>query len=198
MDSEGPQILLYSDYACPFCFLFNASVEALEGEFEVEVHWRAFELRPEGSPLPPRDGPYLQGAWRQAFLLAEQWGVTLRRPSRRPRTRMALEAAEFAAERGVFREYNTRVFEAFFLHDLDIGSPRVLADLGAQVGLSSREILSHLEAGAYAARVDDSRRAGDNDGVDGVPTLLMGSERVEGAQPYSVVRDAYVRSRGQG
>ena len=66
------------------------------------------------------------------------------------------------------------------------------------MSLDPEEIHTHLDAGTYAPKVDESRRAGDNDGIEGVPTLLVGSERIEGAQPCHVIRDAYMRSQRQG
>jgi len=126
------------------------------------------------------------------FDLAAELGAPIRRPTHRPRTRRALEVGLFALEQGRFWAYDQAVFEALFLHDQDISSPDVLGPLAAAAGLRADEALAHIENGTYTDKVDASRRAGDNDAVEGVPTLIIGSQRVEGAQPYPVLREAYL------
>lgn len=45
------QIIVYTDYVCPFCLLAEeAIVQATDG-MGVEIRWRPFELRPAPVPL---------------------------------------------------------------------------------------------------------------------------------------------------
>lgn len=192
----APAAVLYSDYACPFCYLVKPGVDALRAEFGVSVQWRPYELRPQGTPLPEPGSAYLEQAWRRVFELAEELGAPIRRPTHRPRTRLALEVGVFALEQGRFWAYDQAALEALFLHDQDISSPDVLGPLAAAAGLRADEALAHIAKGTYTDRVDASRRAGDNDAVEGVPTLLIGSQRVVGAQPYPALREAYLAAIG--
>src|SRR5260370_23047816 len=41
---------VWSDFVGPFCFLVASSLEKLEKQYDLAVHWRSFELRPAGSP----------------------------------------------------------------------------------------------------------------------------------------------------
>jgi len=188
---SSPSVILYSDFACPFCYLFEPCVRELEQEFGVEVEWRPYELRPEGSPLPDPNGAYLTQAWEMVFELAGQRGIEIRRPSRRPRTRVALEVSELARDRGCQIEYNTGVFEAFFLHDADIGDVATLTDIATRAGLDATEVRECADTQTYTQRIIDGREAGERDRVDGVPTMLIGSSRVVGAESYAVVRGVY-------
>jgi len=189
---SAPTAVLYSDYACPFCYLAKPALESLRAEFGVSVQWRPYELRPEGAPLPELGSAYLEQAWRRVFELAEELGAPIRRPTHRPRTRRALEVALFALEQGRLWAYDQAVLEALFLHDQDISSPDVLGPLAEAAGLCAHEALAHIENGTYTHKVDASRRAGDDDAVEGVPTLILGSQRVVGAQPYPALREAYL------
>ena len=40
----------WTDFVCPFCFLVTCTLENLQKEEELVIHWRAFLLRPPGSP----------------------------------------------------------------------------------------------------------------------------------------------------
>ncbi|MFJ5535503.1 DsbA family oxidoreductase [Vreelandella titanicae] len=44
------QIIVYTDYVCPFCLLAEEAItQAIQG-LDVEIRWRPFELRP--APVP--------------------------------------------------------------------------------------------------------------------------------------------------
>ena len=64
---------------------------------DVELIWRAFELRPEPGPSLDPQGDYLQRAWSTSvYPLAKKLGVTMKLPPVQPRTRLAHEAAHWA------------------------------------------------------------------------------------------------------
>src|SRR2546423_7751388 len=98
-DERRVQINVWSDYVCPFCYLEKPVLERLRQEFgdAIEVHWRAFELRPEPVPTLDPAGEYLRTVWAQAvYPMAAERGLTLRLPPDQPRSRRAFESAEFA------------------------------------------------------------------------------------------------------
>src|SRR5260370_28194132 len=51
------EIIAYSDYVCPWCYIGHLRIERLRREFAVDVQWRPFELHPE----TPRSGAQLEG-----------------------------------------------------------------------------------------------------------------------------------------
>jgi predicted DsbA family dithiol-disulfide isomerase len=110
MASTSPaRISVWSDYVCPFCYLELPVLVRLQAEHaeEVEIDWRAFELRPEPAPTLDPNGDYLHRVWNQSvYPMAEQRGMVLRLPPVQPRSRKAFEAAEFAREVGRFDPMN--------------------------------------------------------------------------------------------
>lgn len=195
-DSTGPvHIEVFSDYACPFCYLGKWDAGRLAEEMAVEVCWRPFELRAEGTPLPDPNGEYLRTAWANVFRLAEERGVEIRRPSRRPRTANALEAAEFARGQGMFDAFHDAVFRAFFLDDADIGDPETLAGLAEQIGFDGAGLRGRLREGTYRAEVEARTEEGRQRGVDGVPTFFIGDRVVEGAEGVDALLKACQEAR---
>src|SRR3954452_23456322 len=97
------QIEVWSDYVCPFCYLQEPVVERIEREFagQVQVRWRAYELRPEPEPTLDPAGDYLCDIWASAvYPMAAKRAMKLQLPPVQPRSRKAFEATEYARDRG--------------------------------------------------------------------------------------------------
>ena len=102
----------------------------LQQKHELEVDWLPFELRPAPLPLPDMSGPdrqrFEQNWARGVAPLAARFGVEMRFPEYKPRSRLAHETAEFARERGLYDPARRAIFEAFFVHNCDIGEREVV------------------------------------------------------------------------
>jgi predicted DsbA family dithiol-disulfide isomerase len=203
-------ITVWSDYVCPFCYLEEPVLERIREEYgkRVDVDWRAFELRPEPVPTLDPDGEYLHTTWNASvYPMAERRGMTLRLPPVQPRSRKALEAAEFAREAGRFDAMHQALFRAFFEDGRDLDDMEVLLDVGDSVGLDREELRAALEQGRYTDKVLRDERLAQEIRISGVPGMLVGprdapieeAEVVMGAQPYELVRAAVERAlRGGG
>lgn len=203
------RITVWSDYVCPFCYLEEPVLEQIREEYgdQVEIDWRAFELRPEPAPTLDPDGQYLHTTWHASvYPMAERRGMTLRLPPVQPRSRKALEAAEFAREQGRFESMHHALFRAFFEDGRDLNELEILLDVGGSAGLDPGELRVALEQGRYTDTVLRDERLAQEIGISGVPAMLVGpadapleeAEVVMGAQPVERVRDAVERAlRGE-
>jgi predicted DsbA family dithiol-disulfide isomerase len=118
------KITVFSDYVCPFCYLEEPDLARVKEAYSdrVEVDWRAYELRPDPIPTLDPDGDYLHRVWNASvYPMAEALGMKLRLPPVQPRSRKALEAAEFSREKGLYDEMHNALFRAFFEDGRDIG-----------------------------------------------------------------------------
>jgi len=117
--------------------------------------------------------------------------------ARIPSTRPALALAEHARDRGRLHPLRTAVMEAHWRRGEDIEDPAVLSACAAAAGLDPGAALVALSDPGIASRVDamgaEARRAG----VTGIPTLLVGRQRVVGCQPYEAIAAA-VAAAGSG
>jgi len=202
--NEPIRILVWSDYVCPFCYLERPVLERIRSELgeEVEIDWRAFELRPEPTPTLDPDGEYLHRVWNQSvYPMARERGMTLRLPPVQPYSRKAHEAAEYAREEGRLDEMNRALFKAFFEDGRDLASLDVLLDVGRSVGLNPHALRDALESGRYAQNVSEDRRLAHEIGISGVPALIISAGQqaylLSGAQPYETVKDVIARATRQ-
>ena len=189
------RITVFSDYVCPFCYLEEPDLARVREEYgdRVEVDWRAYELRPDPIPTLDPDGDYLHRVWNASvYPMARSLGMTLRLPPVQPRSRKALEAAEFARENGRYEAMHTALFRAFFEKGRDLGEVEILLEVGESVGLDREDLRTALEAGRYAEKVIGDEKLARKLGVDSVPTMFVAQdgappqtgERITGAQPY--------------
>ncbi len=189
------KITVFSDYVCPFCYLEEPDLTRVKEAYgdRVEVDWRAYELRPDPVPTLDPDGDYLHRVWNASvYPMAEALGMKLRLPPVQPRSRKALEAAEFAREKGLYDEMHNALFRAFFEDGRDIGDVEVILDVAAPVGLDLSELRMALAEDRYTEKVLADEELSRKLGVSSVPTMLVTpagaefseAEVITGAQPY--------------
>ena len=153
-----------------------------------------FELRPEPTPTLRPDSDYLQKAWNNSiYPMAKQLGVEMHLPavSPQPHTRLAHEGMLFARKNGgdpIANAYNDAVFRAFFVDSKDIGDPKVLACIAADVGLDPDKFAEALESGEFT----DVHRyllqhATREMRVEAVPSMVIGKQILRGLYPQEVI-----------
>lgn len=171
--ADGAELIVYADYACPFCYLADAALAPLRAE-GVRVESRAFELRPAPVPLPSIDEPDFHTGWMRGVVpLARQLGIHgLQQPRFATRTRKAHEAAAFAREHGAGDAMHRALYEAYFVEQRDIGRIDVLVAIGTAVGLDSMALRMALDVDKYAAQVVAQEDEAQRLGITAVPAHL--------------------------
>lgn len=204
--TRNVRITVWSDYVCPFCYLEEPVLDRVRREYgeRVELEWRAFELRPAPVSTLDPNGEYLQTVWNQAvYPMARERGMTLRLPPVQPRSRRALELAEFARAKGRFDEVHRGLFKAFFEDGRDIDDLETLVTIGTAAGLDGEAVRAALEQGIYRERVTQDEREAADLGITAVPTVMVSradrpleaAEVMSGAQPYEAVKAAVERAK---
>lgn len=194
----APKVIVYSDYICPFCFIGKERVDRLEREFGVDVEWKGFEIHPE----TPADGSDFASLGfdeakvgvilSQVRNLSEDAGLKLNPLARISNSKLALQVAEFAKEKGQFKEYHEAVFRAYWQEGKDIGHKEQLFSLAVQVGLDIEELESYLESGKAADKLNQHLLEVREYGIHGVPTFVIGNKIVVGAHPYEVLKKVFI------
>lgn len=171
---EKVTIEIFSDYVCPFCRLARPAVNALlSSDLNVEVFWRAFELRPEPVPTLPPDGEYLRRVWNDSvYPLAKKLSMKMKLPPVQPRSRLAHEAAHWARGQRLFEVFNSEIFRAFFEAGEDIGDPEVLISIADEMGLNGDDLREALLAEKYRKNVFADQKLAEQLGVTVVPTFV--------------------------
>lgn len=105
-------------------------------------------------------------------------------------SRLALMASEFARDQGLHDAFHENMFHAYFTEGLDIGTPAVIAAVAGESGLNAKEMLSAVQDGRYASRLDEARGEGQLIGLTGVPLFVIENKHeIVGAQQIEVFRN---------
>ena len=195
------QLEIWSDIACPWCYIGKRRIEAALEQFEhadaVAVTWRSFELDPNAPPERPGE---------LAAHLARKYGLELEQARAAQRALTETAAAEglaFRLDRA--RSANTfdghrlvhlggghelqdamkeRLMRAYFSEGALISDAETLVALGGEVGLPESEIRGLLAGDRHAQAVRADEQAAGELGISAVPTFIVDRKvGVTGAQP---------------
>jgi predicted DsbA family dithiol-disulfide isomerase len=201
--SEPIKIDIWSDIACPWCYIGKRKFEAGSGLFagagegrSVEVEYHSFELSPDtpvdfqGSEvdflaghkgLPPAQVEQMIGRVTE---IASSVGLDYDYDNlKHTNTVKAHELLHFAKAHGRQLELAERLFRAYFVEGRHVGRTADLADLAAEVGLDRAEALEALESSRYLDDVRADQATAAEYGINGVPFFVIdGRYGVSGAQ----------------
>ncbi len=181
---------IWSDIACPWCYIgkrrFEAALERFEHRDEVTVTWRSFELDPEAPAS--REGSLAEH-------LAHKYGMSVEQAqtSQAQMTETAAgEGLEFrfdqarggntfdghrlihlAEAHGLQGAMKERLLRAYFTEGELMSDRPTLVRLGTEVGLPAEEIEQMLAGLAYVSEVRDDERAAAGLGISAVPTFVV-------------------------
>ena len=104
---------------------------------------------------------------------------------------LAMQAGEFAREKGLYDPYHEAVFKAFFTDCLDIGDLEIIGRVITSLGLDRTELESALKNETYAPILEQTRKQAASGMIKAAPTFVIeGGETITGAQPLEVFRTA--------
>jgi predicted DsbA family dithiol-disulfide isomerase len=171
-------------------------VDLLQKEYQVDVEWRPYYLRPdtppEGMPLPD----YVvrarnNGSEDRLKQMANINGLEFRSTERMINTRLAHEATEYARQHEKANEFHRVVFRQVYADGLDVSKWDVLRAAAEEVGLNAEDMQQVVESGTYTAEVAAQVREAQQIGVSGVPTYVINDKyAIVGAQPYQAFKNA--------
>lgn len=171
-------------------------VDKLQEEFDLEVEWLGYELRPD---TPPQ-GKLLRdivtnfdpnAAVASLNRAGAPYGITFKPYERVSNTRLALEASEFARDQGLYEAVHKRLLSAFFQAGEDIGDKETLLRLMAEIGLDRVSLAEALDNGVYTARLQAIREKAKEHDVMSLPTFIINDqEKIVGARPYETFQQS--------
>jgi predicted DsbA family dithiol-disulfide isomerase len=195
------EIEIWSDIACPWCYIGKRRFEAALAQFEhrddVRVVWRSFELDP--SAPAEREGD-------RAERLAEKYGMTVERARDMERQMTETAAGEgldfrfdlarsgttfdahrvvhLAEEHGLQDAMKERLLQAYFGEGELMSDHDTLVRLAVEVGVPEDEVRQMLSSDRFAAEVRDDERTAGQFGISAVPTFVVDRALgVSGAHP---------------
>ena len=201
--SELIKVDIWSDIACPWCYIGKRKFEDAVSRFEelpesvpIEIEYHSFELAPdtpvdfEGSEID-----FLVGHKGMPEKQVEEMLGTVTTVARsvgleydfaalqHTNTVKAHELLHYAKNQGKQLEVKERLLRAYFVEGRHIGHVDELAQLAAEVGLDPQDVSRSLDADEHRAEVRADQEQAARLGINGVPFFVIdGRYGISGAQ----------------
>ena len=202
------KVEIWSDIACPFCWIgktsFDRALARFEHADETEVIWRSYQLGP-GMPremdgdiydvLASKYGGTRDDAKKmngRVAAMAEEVGVDMNSDAIRPTNTLdAHRLVHFARPLGKQDEVKERLFEAYFRDGSNISDVGVLRRAAADAGLDPEAAAEMLESGDHSIAVQAEQEDAHELGISAVPTFVFDrASAVQGAQSEDLLLQA--------
>ncbi|MFL5319895.1 MAG: DsbA family protein [Myxococcaceae bacterium] len=175
----------------------RSSLVRLQGEYDVDVDWRGFELSPQtpkgGMSLTAKFGARAAQMTERVKGFAREFGIPdedFHPPMHSPNTRSALAVAEYARDEGKLTPFRDAAMEAHWKDNVSLEDPDVIRKVAKKAGIDPEKAVVAMSDEQYLGRVDALREEANLAGVSGIPTFFFGGIKVVGCQPYEVLERA--------
>lgn len=199
------RIDVWSDIACPWCYVGKRRLEAALSQFphSVEIVWRAFELDPSAprerdasisyaQRLANKYGTSLSDAETMIHRMtdvARADGLSFHFERIRPgNTFDAHRVIHLAASRGLQDAVKERLLLGYMTEGESVGDLETLVRLGSEAGLNAGEVRATLASDAFEREVRADEAEAHRLDIRGVPFFLLGGRfAIAGAQPAELI-----------
>ncbi|MET0954356.1 MAG: DsbA family oxidoreductase [Cryobacterium sp.] len=214
MNSPAITVDVWSDIACPWCFIGKRKLEAGIAAFAaqpgtpaVEIEFHSYELAPdtpvdfqgdEVSFLCDHKGmneTQVRQMLTQVAGIAGDVGLRYDFEAlQHANTVLAHQLVHYAQAHGSQLEAKERLFAAYFEEGRNVGRIEDLADLAADIGLDRADVVRSLTENEFLPAVRADQRQAQDYGIHGVPFYVVdGRYGISGAQDPAVFVDVFAR-----
>ena len=195
--SEPVVVQLFTDYACPWCYLGRARLKQVGAEQPITIKTVHYQLSAD-TPAEGRErGPYLKSrgydvreATARLAALMDREGLEWNTASDRMayNTQRAQQLAVWAESQGAGESIHDALFHAYQVDGRNIHDLDVLSEIAASVGLDPVAARAAIVEGKAAEAVARDQATSRQIGISSVPTYVAGGKGVVGAQSVDVLK----------
>ena len=206
MSMEKMKIEIWSDIACPYCFIGKKKLEAALLKFphadKVELIWHSYELNSSlgNGDLGISHMDFYEDkkdALEELYQLAEGVGIKFNFEKLIvTNTSDALRTIKFARKYNLAAETSEAFFLAYFTETKCISDRDVIRELALKVGLPVEELFKSLDSNEYIAELtEDIRYSEDKLDLEYIPFYLFNNKTViQGSIPNEVYLETLEKS----
>ncbi|WP_340015117.1 DsbA family oxidoreductase [Paenibacillus sp. FSL K6-1318] len=183
------KVEVWSDFACPFCFIgkqrFETALEQFSNKDEVELVFKSFELDPHAPQSADHDvhdmlvGKYGMSR-EQAIAMNDNIGSEGRAAGidfqfdsiQLTNTFDAHRLAKYASEQGK-EKISQDLFKGYFTEGRRLGDHQTLIEMAVDAGLEEAEVRRILKGDDYASEVRADEAEAQRVGATGVPFFVI-------------------------
>jgi predicted DsbA family dithiol-disulfide isomerase len=207
MTDKNIKVEIWSDVACPFCYIGKRNFEKALSDFKhndkVEVLWKSFQLNPNEKKENNIDiNQMLASKYGRSVDWAKQMNENVTKTAKEVGLNFDLNKIKLTNTLDshqlihLAKKYNLqdkakeRLLSAYFVEGLHLGKREVIIQLAKEIGINESDVEKMLENNEYVTDVKSDIIEAQHLGVTGVPFFVFNQKyAVSGAQPNEVFLD---------
>lgn len=176
-------IKVFSDFACPFCYIGFSIADRLRKENkDVNIQYFPYELDPD----MPKDGGNLTDSipqeqidmsYKRIERLGSEYGLVYKNKTKKFNTNRLHKAALYAETVGNFYEFSKEAFRYIFEFGKNVGDPLIINEIGLYVGLNIIEMNDKIDKGEFDLQILEAVSLSEEYNIESVPTFIVDEEK---------------------
>lgn len=201
------KIEIWSDYACPYCYIgerqLEKALESFSSKKGIDISYKGFELDPSASYQTTTDTKErISGKYRISLEKAQQMIDSITEYAKRvgldynygttryTNTFDAHRIAKYADTKGKGLEMSEKLFHAYFTENKQMSDHKVLTDIAIDIGLDKLEVEDVLKNKKFAKDIRNDENEASRLGIRSVPFFLInGKYSISGANSPEVFKE---------
>lgn len=180
------KIKVFTDYACPFCYIGYKLVEKVTKELGVEAEYFFSEIHPEvsveGCPTSDIVHGNLERFNEHIAKLAEPYDIFPQLGDKISNSKKAIVLRGYVLDKHItkIKDFDEAVYKAYLVDNLDIGDENVLYNILLSIGIEE-DISIALKNTMANIKFEMDRSVAKEHYVDSIPTFVVDGRRLVGA-----------------
>ena len=180
------KIKVFTDYACPFCYIGYKLVEKVTKELGVEAEYFFSEIHPEvsveGCPTSDIVHGNLERFNEHIAKLAEPYNIFPQLGDKISNSKKAIVLRGYVLDKHItkIKDFDEAVYKAYLVDNLDIGDENVLYNILLSIGIEE-DISIALKNTMANIKFEMDRSVAKEHYVDSIPTFVVDGRRLVGA-----------------
>lgn len=173
------KIKVFSDFACPFCYIGFSIADKLKHENpEVEFQWFPFELEPDAPPEGydfSNDIPIeqIEMSYKRIQRLGSEYGLIYNNKTKKSNTHRLHKASLYANLEGKFYEFAKEAFKAIFTDGKNVDQQDVINEIGLAAGINIVEMNRCIDKGNFDEQMEEAKNLVPIVNIESVPTFIL-------------------------
>ena len=172
-------IKVFSDFACPFCYIGLSIADKLRKENpDVHFEYYPYELDADApaegydfSDEYPMD--QIEESYKRINRLGSEYGLVYNNKFKKSNTHRLHKASLYAKKEDKFFEFSREAFKAIFEDSKNLADPKVINDIGLAAGLNIVEMNRCIDAGNFDEFMEESKNLESVYKIESVPTFIL-------------------------
>lgn len=216
MTPREPMLIeVWSDIACPFCYIGKRRLQAALARFpqrdDIRVEWRSFQLQPQlVTDASRRINEYLAATKGMPLAQVEQMQARVQEMGAGEGIAFAMDRVvvantfnahrllQWAQAEGRGDAMKERLMRAYFEEGANVDDAETLRALAVEAGLDSAQAATLLAGDGFADEVRRDIAEARQQRISGVPFFVLDrAYAISGAQPPELFDQALARAYGE-